>query len=689
MFARRSLTLLLVLSAALLVVAPALAGGKPGGGPAAAPPTDQIVIRMASGKSLDTTSLDSTAGIDLTQLRQRADGTYVLKLPKRHDADAVKAITDKLAARGDVVSVEPDAMMEPLAGPRATRAGLSSGTCSIRPRGNYGINLLPAWDITTGSSAITIGVIDTGYRPHIDLTGRFTAGYDFINDALVANDGNGRDSDPSDPGDWVTSAENASGYFAGCGASNSSWHGTHVAGTIGAVANNVTGLSANVVGINQVSKIQPLRVLGKCGGYTSDIADAIRWAAGLTVTGVPANPTPDRVVNISLGGSGACDSTTQSAITAAVNAGTVVVVAAGNSNADAANFTPANCNGVVTVAATGNTGKRAYYSNYGTSVEIAAPGGDAQLGKTILSTLNAGTQGPGADSYANYQGTSMATPHVVGVVSLMLSAKPTLTPAQVTTMLQATATQFPAGSTCTTSTCGAGIVNAGAAVAAANGGGGGGLPAPGAFDKTAPANLASIAGTSTTLTWGTSTNAASYDYCVDTVNNAACDTSWVSTATATSAPLSGLTAGTTYYWQVRATNATGTDARERQFLVDVLDPGSAAPAGRVLEDLAGERRHEPEAVAVAEVGEEHERDLVRVVPLDVFDNLYVVDATTALSASVSGLASRVTYYWQVRANNAAGHDVRERQLLGALELQNEVTGMGEAVARPPRGRLSR
>ena len=222
--------------------------------------------------------------------------------------------------------------------------------------------------------------------------------------------------------------------------SNSSWHGTHVSGTIGAVSDNGIG----VAGINQNSKIQPLRVLGKCGGYTSDIADAIRWSAGLPVSGIPNNnPTPDRVVNISLGGSGACDSVTQSAINAAVAAGTVVVVAAGNSNSDASNFTPANCNNVITVAATGHTGSRAYYSNYGTSVEIAAPGGDAQLGKTILSTLNAGTQGPGADSYANYQGTSMATPHVVGIVSLMLSLNPSLTPAQVTTMLQATATPFP------------------------------------------------------------------------------------------------------------------------------------------------------------------------------------------------------------------------------------------------------
>ena len=183
--------------------------------------------------------------------------------------------------------------------------------------------------------------------------------------------------------------------------------------------------------------------------------------------GSPLNATPSDVVNLSVGGSGACSATFQSAIDAAVAAGTVVVAAAGNDNEDAANSTPASCSNVIAVAATGHTGSRAYYSNYGTTVEIAAPGGDAQLAKTVLSTLNAGTTTPGADAYANYQGTSMATPHVVGVVSLMLSVNPSLTPAQVTSMLQATATPFPAGSTCSTSTCGAGIVDATAAVSAA------------------------------------------------------------------------------------------------------------------------------------------------------------------------------------------------------------------------------
>ena len=454
---------LFVVATALVAAAPVTAGGRPGSSVAAGElPTDQIVIRLAAGKSFDAVTLGASGGVDLKLVRRLTDGSYVVKLPNRRAIGLVRAITNRLAARGDVVLAEPDAMMQPLATPTDPSWPLQWDMFAP-VGGSYGADLPGAWDITTGSAGVTVGVIDTGYRPHVDLAGRFVAGYDFIGDTLVANDGNGRDSDASDPGDWITSAENQSGYFVGCGVNGSSWHGTHVSGTIGADPNNALG----VAGINWVSKIQPLRVLGKCGGYTTDIADAIRWGAGLPVAGLPANATPSDVLNLSLGGSGACSATYQSAIDAAVAAGTVVVAAAGNDSKDAADSSPASCNDVIAVAATGPTGNRAYYSNYGTTVEIAAPGGDSQLGKTILSTLNAGTTTPGADAYANYQGTSMATPHVVGVVSLMLSVNPSLTPAQVTSMLQSTATPFPAGSTCTTSTCGAGIVDATAAVNAA------------------------------------------------------------------------------------------------------------------------------------------------------------------------------------------------------------------------------
>jgi serine protease len=199
-------------------------------------------------------------------------------------------------------------------------------------------------------------------------------------------------------------------------------------------------------------------VLGKCGGYTSDIADAIVWASGGAVTGVPANANKARVLNLSLGGSGACDATTQNAINSARSRGAVVVVAAGNSNVNAANASPANCAGVIAVAAVGRNGGKASYSNYGANVDVAAPGGDS--GAAILSTWNAGTTTPAGDNYGTMMGTSMATPHVAGVAALMLAKNPALTPDEVEAKLKATARAFPAAC----SGCGAGIVNAAAAV---------------------------------------------------------------------------------------------------------------------------------------------------------------------------------------------------------------------------------
>ena len=639
MLIRHTFTFLFVIASTLLVAAPAVAAEQP---------TDQIVVRLASGATFDASSLDATAGVELTHVRRLDDGSYVLKLPNRHALGLVRAITHKLAARGDVVLAEPDTIMQPLATPNDTRWP-EQWDMLAPSSGFYGASLPGAWDITTGSASVTVGVIDTGYRPHLDLAGRFVSGYDFIGDTLIANDGNGRDADASDPGDWITSAENGSGYFAGCGASNSSWHGTHVSGTIGAASNNALG----VAGINWVSKVQPLRVLGKCGGYTTDIADAIRWGAGLSVSGTPSNPTPDRVVNLSLGGGGACTSTFQGAINAAVAAGTVVVVAAGNSNANAANYSPASCDNVITVAATGHTGNRAYYSNYGTTIELAAPGGDAQLGKTILSTLNAGTTTPAGDSYANYQGTSIATPHVVGVVSLMLSVNPSLTPAQVTSMLRATATLFPAGSTCSTSTCGAGILNAAAAVAQANGGG---TPIlPGAFVKTAPALLGSVVGTSATLQWGASAGAASYAYCIDTSNDSACST-WVNTGSATSATVSGLVAGSVYYWQVRATNTAGdTLANSGAWwsFTDQATPSTLPGAFSKTSPSNGSKNRSRPVVLTwgASTG---------AISYEYCFSTTSSSCTTFLStgsttsATVTGLVSRQQYFWQVRARNANG-----------------------------------
>ena len=296
---------------------------------------------------------------------------------------------------------EADVLLEPQRTPNDSL--YSSQWHYFEPAG--GVGLPGAWDTTIGSSGITVAVIDTGLVAHADVAGRAVPGYDFTSDARIANDGDGRDRDASDPGDWITAAESSSGFFAGCPIQNSSWHGTHVAGTVAAATNNAVGVS----GIDWASKLQPVRVLGKCGGYLSDIADAMRWAAGLSVPGTPLNANPARVINLSLGGSGACSATLQSAVDSVIAAGTVVVAAAGNNAGDAGNFQPANCNGVIAVSATTRAGPEQAIAISGATVAISAPGSG------VLSTVNTGTFGPVADTYATYSGTSMAAPHVTGL----------------------------------------------------------------------------------------------------------------------------------------------------------------------------------------------------------------------------------------------------------------------------------
>jgi serine protease len=390
-------------------------------------------------------------GLTMKASHAIATGANVIKLSKKMTvAEVQKLAADLVASDSNVEYAEPDRMMKKMLTPNDTRYG---------EQWHYfentgGLRANTAWDKSTGTGVV-VAVLDTGIRPHADLSGQTVAGYDFINDTFVSNDGNGRDSDPSDPGDAIAVGECGGGEPTQ--AQTSSWHGTHVAGTIAAKTNNSMG----VAGVAYGAKVQAVRVLGKCGGYTSDIADAIIWASGGTVSGVPNNATPAKVINMSLGGGGACDTTSQNAINSARSRGTVVIVAAGNDNANASNSNPANCAGVVTVAATNRQGGRAWYSNYGTVIDVAAPGGDTSVsGGGILSTLNTGTGAPVADNYAFYQGTSMATPHVAGVAALMLSKKPTATPDEIESKLKSTARAFPA--TCTS--CGTGIVDALAAV---------------------------------------------------------------------------------------------------------------------------------------------------------------------------------------------------------------------------------
>ena len=414
---------------------------------------------MGRSSAARMNALSTAAGETLTYKRAMSGDAHVLSLPARMPSASVEAIARKLAALPDVEYAEPDYVMRPTLVPNdpsyRCAVGLLRGLwhqCAGRLGYYNRLGQPSGWPLSIPASP----TIPTS-------TGRWVGGYDFIADVPTANDGNGRDSDPHDPGDWVTA--NLCG--PGEPAENSSWHGTHVAGTIGAASNNGLG----VAGINWVSPIVPVRVLGRCGGFTSDIVDGMRWSAGLTVAGVPANANPAKVLNLSLGGSGACGATYQNAINAINAVGAIVVIAAGNSNANAANHQPGNCNGVVTVAATDRDGNRTFYSNFGTVVEISAPGGETNTNSPspapqngILSTLNTGLTTPGAASYAYYQGTSMAAPHIAGVLSLMVSLDPTLNFTQSLQILQSTARGFPAGSSCTTSTCGSGIADAAAAL---------------------------------------------------------------------------------------------------------------------------------------------------------------------------------------------------------------------------------
>jgi serine protease len=395
-------------------------------------------------------------GVQMQLLRQMGTGAHVFRLDRRMAPAEMERLATQLRADNPAIEyAEPDRRMFPLLTPNdssyTSQWDLYDATGGIRAPA--------AWDKATGSGVV-VAVIDTGIRPHADLAGQTVAGYDMIIDTAVSNDGNGRDGDPSDPGDWVAAGE----CGAGEPADTSSWHGTHVAGTIAAATNNGQGIAGIAFG----AKVQMVRALGKCGGYTSDIADGITWASGGSVSGAPANATPAKVLNLSLGGGGACDNTTQAAVNGARARGSVVVVAAGNSAANAANFSPASCSGVIAVAATDRNGARAYYSNFGAVVALAAPGGDVRgnAASGILSTLNSGTSTPGGDSYAYYQGTSMASPHVAGVAALMFSVKPSATPDEIANALKSSARAFPGSC----SQCGSGLLDAAAAVTAIGGG---------------------------------------------------------------------------------------------------------------------------------------------------------------------------------------------------------------------------
>lgn len=486
---------------------------------------------MAAGVLVKTTTTGASTGlvkaaesalprgVDLGKARKSALGgrTTVLPTSRRVSGAEAEAVAAELRERSDVVWAAPNYIMTKSADSPVptndpyflndtvrvvwdkrskydTRVQKIMGSSNQFGTGGYSSRAPYAWQATTGADQV-VAVIDTGITVHPDLpgwdgtnaSGRILPGYDFVSQYTyedftedTGRDGDGWDSNPQDQGDW----SERDYCYDDTPVEPSSWHGTHVAGILGAQKDNSQG----IVGVAPSVSILPVRVLGLCGGTTEDIAAGIRWSAGLPVEGAPLNPNPADVINLSLGGYavdlngdfGTCQEATPlyvEAIAAARAAGTVVVASAGNEGWSLSTHPalPATCPGVIAVGATSPYGDRAgylnasdtksVYSNYGSAVDISAPGGDLYWeGRGIWSTVNGGFRTPGSPAYAHYIGTSMAAP-VVSASAALLKSLGEFTPDQTEVALEAAVQAFPTKwassrfKPCTTSLCGKGIIS--------------------------------------------------------------------------------------------------------------------------------------------------------------------------------------------------------------------------------------
>ena len=465
--------------------------------------------------------------------------TMVLTTPTALTPALQKTLNDRLMATGQVEWVVPNVRQKMAAVPNDS---LYAGQVPFRPStlqqwwlaidpdamsqwwlmpdvpGRQGVpNFQHAWDITTGApESHVIAVLDTGIAQHLDLPVMGVAqvlggsailnGHDFVSNHFFDKDAvEGWDDDATDPGDKVESTEASTTAFrqAGCGVQGNSWHGTVVAGLIAAT----TGNNQGVAGANWNARVLPVRVAGQCGADLADIVAGMYWAAGLDIpqavrqqeqsnaaSGGYAAPAPAdfpagqstpraRVVNISFGGTGPCDSLYQQAINDLKGRGVVVVASAGNEHGSVAR--PANCRDVVAVAALNRTGFKSTYSNFGPEITVSTVGGDPGpsddhpdggawgrvLGDTMLLSVYGG--GAGASDYGFHAGTSYSAPIVSSVISLMLDVNPGLNATQIieglkvssrphviTNLMGACSQSNPGRCICTESTCGAGILDA-------------------------------------------------------------------------------------------------------------------------------------------------------------------------------------------------------------------------------------
>ncbi len=453
---------LAVLGAAVLVALPATGAfaepASPGPAPASASsvqappkdlPTHRMIVKNAApvGKAQKEKILDKAAdkahvpeAEKTTELKATADGGRVVELSAEVTAKEAEKLAAEIAADPAVEYAEPDrlvftAQIPGMSDAEADRLG--STAAAAYDSGVPSMWALPAlgafsaWDTATGKG-MTVGVVDTGFANHPDLDPKVVGGYDFVSSTALSNDGTGRDTDARDPGTYSRYGQ----CYSGSPASNSIWHGTHVAGTVAAKRDTY-----GTVGVAPDATLLNARALGACGtGYVSDMADAVLWLAGEPVAGVPAAKKRANVINMSLSMYGSCPALLQNAINKAWFKGIPVVVAAGNNyGAQAINYAPGNCYNVVTVGALTSAGGVANYSNVGSAVDIYAPGDH------ILSSGNTGRTVPVAANVRYDYGTSMASPHVAGTMALMKQKNPAFTSDQLKDLLLKSGDPFGLG----------------------------------------------------------------------------------------------------------------------------------------------------------------------------------------------------------------------------------------------------
>ena len=486
-----------------------------------------IRITQAQTSRADIASLLQRTGIAMLRSRQFAPSMHVVFLEKTLYGADVATVLDKLRADPAVAFADVDERRyaqaqpnDPLFVPTATASGqwfMLTPSTATPTSDAAATDAVSAWGVTQGSSGTVIADVDSGIRfDHPDLLragfgGRLLPGYDFVgqdlnasNSAplgsfLIANDGDGWDPDPSDPGDWIDSADlkNTAVFPSkNCSVENSSWHGTRVMGVLGAITNN----DAGVAGMTWNPYLLPVRALGKCGGLDSDIMAGMMWSVGMTVfdesgNPVPENPYPADIINLSLGGTGgSCPSDYQKLVSQLTGMGVLVVASAGNASGPV--DIPGNCPGVLAVAGLRNVGTKVGYSSLGPEVGIGAPAGNcvnvtagSPCLRSIDTTVNEGLTTPAESGYTDQTntnlGTSFAAPIVSGIAALMRAVNANLTPTQLIARIKGSATPYPQPVTtpptpqcsnsssssvecaCTTTTCGAGMVNAFSAVKAA------------------------------------------------------------------------------------------------------------------------------------------------------------------------------------------------------------------------------